>query len=424
MDNRTFKKTPKKQKLSKKQKPPTDVGVDALAPSVFTSTSASTSLSLTIRNMDTDNSHLISPSTSCGTPTRGKVDSPTLDVINDSLNRQSRVLLSKIDESFLTSTNLDDEQVDEVNDSTLTNEEEIMETTIIPSTGQAESSPLSDKIVPPICSGEKPSQLLRQTAVDEVVGECDVAMEVMDESQKPSTSKRASKEAMDRKDYRFAISYCGRFVDKDPKTITEREFKLIKKNLKFMRRFERKYPHLTNKDFLINKIPTSSEGGYSAVTRTDVTTDHPPTTIPAGDLAKSQSIQTVKKPIRSKTRRKKTAASPNTSAAPSSKPVNKVMEVGRLMGRGKLEKRDEKSVPVKTPSITSGSSRTNSTEPVVVKRMRSSEEQPPAAKKSSLTRPIISQTSAAPVIKVSAGASNCGASHSAATATTQKPCEP
>ncbi|XP_073812556.1 uncharacterized protein [Musca autumnalis] len=175
MDIQNLNKKTKNQKTQKPQDEPlTDVGVDALAPSVFTLTGATSSLSLTITNMDIGNDSpnvtaSSSKSATKRTENMGGDDTPELDHINDSLKRQSLVLLNLIEESVpltLKEESIPDEIWEKLS---LTEEEEDMDTTVIhvPTSSRANNHPSGDALVSD--NPDKPL-LLRQKAVEEESG--------------------------------------------------------------------------------------------------------------------------------------------------------------------------------------------------------------------------------------------------------------
>ncbi|XP_073818204.1 uncharacterized protein [Musca autumnalis] len=181
------------------------------------------------------------------TENMGGDDNPELGHINDSLNRQSLVLLNLIEESVpltLKEESIPDEIWEKLS---LTEEEEDMDTTVIhvPTSSLANDPPSGDALVSD--NPDKPL-LLRQKAVEEESGASEEPIDKMDDSLNPQTSNSAkAKEARDKKSYRRSTNYCNRYANKDPN-----RQRISSRNK------EREYPRfISDKDTSSSKAATS-----------------------------------------------------------------------------------------------------------------------------------------------------------------------
>ncbi|XP_073822631.1 uncharacterized protein [Musca autumnalis] len=198
----------------------------------------------------------------------GDVDRTTVDSVNDAINKQSRELLELLRDSD--SLRLSQESPPPWDWESWEDDE--MDITIIPSQSSTatlsralESSNLT--VGDPAPSGAEVSvdsdkpPLNRQDALVEDALEEDTTTA---SPKSPSTKANKSRQKKDRYNYRRAVFYCQRFIGKDPSEVTQSEFREIGLKIRFVRRFERKYPHIEKIFLPIDQIPTPVEAAVSS----------------------------------------------------------------------------------------------------------------------------------------------------------------
>ncbi|XP_073811732.1 uncharacterized protein [Musca autumnalis] len=381
---------------------PAVLGVDALAPTAVPATSAS----IPTPKLDDDpaiqKEHDLarageSQSTADRTAVVGGDDlHGTLRTIHDSLERQSRELLDQLDR--LVPEHCEDTLPEELlHNLTLTDDE--LDTTVIPAkstqegccdTDKGSANPDTQPDAGPIPTGPvsapADNRLQRQTATE-------MMSDDGDSNETPTTgsdSKVASaREASDARHYKRAVSYLRKFVGRDSILHSAREVHLIRGKLKFIRKYERTYPHEFHRELQVERIflPDKVVEPAKPTASGKCATPKPIQKLNPNRQVKEKAIECTPKPTGTPSDDRPVK---DSASKPDSAPKGK----GEAAGNAGLNRKMVR--PAKETSSSGGTN--NAPQNKSVKRVRSSEGPQPSPKKtmtSQLVEPSTSYAAAA-----------------------------
>ncbi|XP_073822073.1 uncharacterized protein [Musca autumnalis] len=280
-------------------------GVDALAPTAVTVTSAENTTRTIVDEPDFQKDNALAKTgTNQSTADRTGVlggDDLHLKVIGDSLERQSRELLDQLErlvptippEDMLNNLTLTDDELDITvipaestrrSDDDMSTDGDVVEEVVNlgsqPQTGRNQSGPVSapaeTKLQRQIAtesmdvdgeSKDDPPTVTHSMSMT-IEGKSTETTTIATDSESPAcvgVSKETSstdtdavaisaKEASDTRHYKRAASYLRKFVGRDASSHTRREIMFIKSKLKYIRKFERNYPNAPRCELLVDKI--------------------------------------------------------------------------------------------------------------------------------------------------------------------------
>ncbi|XP_073838782.1 uncharacterized protein [Musca autumnalis] len=267
-------------------------GVDALAPTAVTATSAENTTRTIVDEPDFQKDNALAKTdTNQSTADRTGVlggDDLHLKVIGDSLERQSRELLVPTipPEDMLNNLTLTDDELDITvipaestrrSDDDMSTDGDVVEEVgnlgSQPQTGRNQSGPVSapadtklqrqiDQIKaddPPTVTDSKSMTIEGESTETTTIAtdsESPACVGVSKETSSTDTDAVAisAKEASDTRHYKRAASYLRKFVGRDASSHTRREIMFIKSKLKYIRKFERNYPNAPRCELLVDKI--------------------------------------------------------------------------------------------------------------------------------------------------------------------------
>ncbi|XP_073827708.1 uncharacterized protein [Musca autumnalis] len=310
---------------------------------------------------------------------------PTLGAVTDSLAEQSRKLLEILEQTLALrlsqggySTGAEDGSSDDE-----------MNTTVIPATVvNDESASTSVEAATCMNSGPTDAPATQPSAAADVAGSKGLAAveegapTKIPAGKAPTTSdSSASKWAKKRKAYHRAMHFLRKFIDREPSSITLRECKLIRINLKVVKKIERSHPHLPKGKPDISKL--------SLITANEEVRSMPTSTPTAPKGQTGSDVDMIRKPPND---------SPPSTSKLSSKgcPVTQTGQTSKKKAakpKGTHHKSSKSGKSDRTPVSAPGGAPTkpNPSPPkIAVKRDRSMEEPLPSAKRpTSGQQPII-----------------------------------
>ncbi|XP_073835125.1 uncharacterized protein [Musca autumnalis] len=437
-------------------------GVDALAPTAVTATSAVYTTRIIVDGpVFQKNNALAKTGVNQSTADRTEVlggDDLHLKVIGDSLERQSRELLDQLErlvptvppEDMLNNLTLTDDELDITvipaestrrSDDDMSTDGDVVEEVVNlgsqPQTSRNQSGPVSapadTKLRRQIATesmdvdGEPRDD--PSTATDSksmtIEGESTEAPTIATDSESPACvgeSKETSstdtdadaisaKEASDTRHYKRAASYLRKFVGRDASSHTRREIMFIKSKLKYMRKFERIYPNAPRCELLVDKIFLPNPASASAKDSVETAATSKKVEVkPAASDSKVEPKAVPKPNPSQKGLEKDKGHNPTPNDSRKSSQLEKVTVPNPAPTPTNEGKADEQKVPKTCAShsgVTTGGStgtpstseKTNkSSQSKTVKRVRSSEGPQPSPKKTMISQTVNTANSYAGVL--------------------------
>ncbi|XP_073827804.1 uncharacterized protein [Musca autumnalis] len=189
-----------------------------------------------------------------------------LSEIHDSLTEQSRQLLTLLDKTLNLRLSQGSSHANNIEYASSSDDE--MDVTVIQTSsdghGSSMCNPVSSDLVDPTKEyiEKDPSSakadrlgLTRQNAV-----EAGGPMKTTSDSIPATARRRRTAESKRRGGYRRSLNFLRKFVGREPSSLSEREVKLIRLNLKTVQKFERTHPQIPKKSSRIEGIPLPSLG--------------------------------------------------------------------------------------------------------------------------------------------------------------------